>query len=338
MGRGYIPPMRRRVPTYPPTHPPCGVWGRAYVGLLQQRPDELREAVAGPVQPALHGAEVTPGDLGDLLIALPLELAQHEHDTVMLGQLAHALIHGVLEEPLAVQIVGPRGRVLELQRPVIGLPVLLDRLEQHQRIATAVAQLVLRQVRRDGVDPRREFLRLIEPVQVAEHPDEHFLHQVLGPLPVPDRPVDEIEQARLVAVDQGAERLGIAAEVALHHLAVVELVERRPLQRPHTRLARQFEDCPHTRSRSRTGPSSSMMAWHEAYRRTGRANHRSRGQLQNADPAAPCFPVPRRGHQNATAATGIPPYKGWRPLSWRRGSPHPGSRPARPSVSAAPPR
>src|SRR5438128_107158 len=250
MGREYIPLAPRRVPTYPPTHPPRGVCGDVGVWeLLQQRRDQLSEAVPGPVEPALHGAEVARGDLGDLLIALALELAQHEHHSVMLGQPHDAPIHRVLQEPLAVQIVGPRGRILELQRPVVGLPVLLDRLEQHQRVAATVAQLVLGQVRRDRVDPRRELLGLVEAVQVPEHPDEHLLHQVLGPLPVPDGPVDEIEQPRLIAVDQGAERLGVATEVALHHLAVVELVERCPLQRPRAPpwLRGESEDRPHAR-------------------------------------------------------------------------------------------
>src|SRR2546426_11367118 len=348
MGREYIPLVPRRVPTYPPTHPPRGVCGDVGVWeLLQQRRDQLSEAVPGPVEPALHGAEVAGGDLGDLLITLALELAQYEHHPVMLGQLAHALIHRVLQEPLAVEIVGPRGRVLELQRPVVGLPVLLDRLEQHQRVAAAVAQLVLGQVRRDRVNPRREFLGLVEPVQVPEHPDEHFLHQVLGPLPVPDRAVDEVEQARLVAVDQGAERLRVASEVALRHLAVVEIVERRPLQRPRARLAREFEDCPHARSLSRMaawdplGPRLPFLisqARHEAYRRAGRSNRRSRGHLENAAPGPACSPVLPRGHQYATAAAGIPPYRGWPRWSWRRGSPHPGSQPAPPSGAAAPAR
>src|SRR5207245_650486 len=92
-----------------------------------------------------------------------------------------------------------------------------------------------------------------------------------GPLPVPDRAVDEVEQARLVAVDQGAERLRVASEVALRHLTVVEIVERRPLQRPRARLAREFEDCPHARSLSRMAawdplgprlPFLSLFPWH----------------------------------------------------------------------------
>src|SRR2546427_7621582 len=230
MGREYIPLAPRRVPTYPPTHPPRGVCGDVGVWeLLQQRRDQLSEAVPGPVEPALHGAEVAGGDLGDLRITLALELAQHEPHPVMLGQLAHALIHRVLQEPLAVEIVGPRGRVLELERPVVGLPVLLDRLEQHERVAAAVAQLVLGQVRGDRIDPGGELLRLVEAVQMPEYADEHLLHQILGPLPVPDRAVDEIEQSGLVAVDERAEGLPIARQVLEHQPAVVQLVERLAL-------------------------------------------------------------------------------------------------------------
>src|SRR5205809_3427358 len=175
-------------------------------GLLQQRADELGEAVAGSIEAALHRTQIAAGDVRDLGVALPLELAQHEHGAVMGRQLAHALVHRLFQIALAVQVVGARRGVLELERPVVGLPVLLDRLEQDQRVAAAIAQLVLTQVRGDRVDPRRELLGLIEPVEVAEHADEHLLHEVLSPFAVADRPVDEVEQAGLVAVDQGPER------------------------------------------------------------------------------------------------------------------------------------
>src|SRR5207248_3348880 len=76
-----------------------------------------------------------------------------------------------------------------------------------------------------------ELLRLVEPVQMPEHPDEHLLHQVFRPFPVPDGPIDEIEQASLIAVDQGAERLRVARQVLEHQPSVVELVQRPALQR-----------------------------------------------------------------------------------------------------------
>src|SRR5204863_182139 len=125
---------------------------------------------------------------------------------------------------------GPRRGVLELQRAVVRFPVLLDRLEQYQRVARPVPQLVFREVRGDRVDPGRELLRLVEPVQVPKDPDEHLLNQVFGPFPVPDGSIDEIEQASLVTVDQRAERLGVARQVLEHQSPVVELVQRPPLQ------------------------------------------------------------------------------------------------------------
>src|SRR3989442_7533638 len=155
--------------------------------LLEQRLDELGEAVAGPVEPALDRPQIAAGDVRDLRVALPLELAQHEHGPMVDGELPDALVHGLLEIPLAVEVIRPGGRVLELQRAVVGLPVLLDRLEQHERIAAAVAKLVLGQVRGDRIDPRRELLGLVEPVQVAKYADKHLLHEVFSPLAIADR-------------------------------------------------------------------------------------------------------------------------------------------------------
>src|SRR5690606_22144569 len=50
--------------------------------LIQQRRDQLREVVPCTVQTALHRAQVHPRDLRDLLVRLPLHLAQHEDDTM----------------------------------------------------------------------------------------------------------------------------------------------------------------------------------------------------------------------------------------------------------------
>src|SRR5213596_2930911 len=139
--------------------------GSGLVGcLLQQGLDELGEAVPGPIEAALHGAQVAARNVGDLGVALAFQLAEHEHGPMVGGQLVHALVHGFLQEPLAVQVVGPGRGVLELEWPVVRLPVLLDRLEQHQGVTAAVPKLVLREVRRDGIDPGRELLGLIEAV------------------------------------------------------------------------------------------------------------------------------------------------------------------------------
>ena len=100
------------------------------VYLNQDGADQLGEAVSGPIQAALDRPQIAPGDLGNLLVALPFKLPQDEHLPVVFRQALNTLIHGVLQEALAVQVVGPRGRILELQRPMVGFPVLLDRLEE----------------------------------------------------------------------------------------------------------------------------------------------------------------------------------------------------------------
>src|SRR5580765_4972771 len=114
---------------------------------------------------------------------------------------------------------------------MIGFPILLDRLEQHQRITTAIAQLVLRQIRGDRVNPGRKLLGLIEAMQVAENANEHLLYEVFGALPVTDGAIHEVQQARLVTVDTGTERLRFSSQMPHHHLAVIELVQRLALMR-----------------------------------------------------------------------------------------------------------
>src|SRR5882762_2164532 len=101
---------RRDETGYPAPRPP----GPPAPTLLQQRTDELGEAVPGSIEPALHRAQVAPRDVGDLGVALAFQLAQHEDGAVVCGQLLHALVHGLLEEALAVQVVRPGRGVFEL--------------------------------------------------------------------------------------------------------------------------------------------------------------------------------------------------------------------------------
>src|SRR5438477_10002746 len=226
---------RRARPRFPPAPRPQpqgrgwgGGWGATACGavLLQERTDQLGEAVPGPIEAAFHGAQIAPRDVGDLSVALAFQLAEHEDGPVVGGQLVHALVDGFLEEAFAVQVVGPGRSVFELERAVVRLPVLFDRLEQHQWVAATVPELALGQVRRDGVDPARALLGLLEAVELTEHAEEDLLHEVLRALPVSNGPIDEVEQPGLVAVYQGAEGLGVARQVLKHQPAVVKLVQR----------------------------------------------------------------------------------------------------------------
>ena len=81
-------PWPRRVP-WP------GV-GRVVLCLNEDGADQLGEAVARPIQATLHSPQIAPRDLGDLLIALPFELPEHEHLPVVLREPLDALVDGVL--------------------------------------------------------------------------------------------------------------------------------------------------------------------------------------------------------------------------------------------------
>src|SRR5712691_10568208 len=97
-----------------PGPPPRAAGGRGGTGLLEQGRDHLSKAVARPVETTFHRAQVATGDVGDLSVALPFQLAQHEHRAVVRGELSHALIHRLFEIALAVQVVGARRGVFEL--------------------------------------------------------------------------------------------------------------------------------------------------------------------------------------------------------------------------------
>jgi hypothetical protein len=90
---------------------------------------------------------------------------------------------------------------------------LTEILKEDQRGTAPVAQLVLGKIGGNGIEPGGELPGRIEAIEVTVHPEEGFLHQVLGPLPVPDHPVDEVEQPDLIAVNQNLERPRISVQV-----------------------------------------------------------------------------------------------------------------------------
>src|SRR5688572_10709115 len=194
--------------------------------LVEERLDSLRERVARAMQPALHRSQVHAGDLGDLLVALALELTEAEHQPMVLGQLLDRALHEASEIPLPVEIVRPHRVILELDRPMILFPAARQTLEKHERAPRAVAQLVLGEVARDRVDPRRELLRRVEAMEVARHPDERFLDQVLGAVCVAGLTGDEVDEALAVPVVELPERTGHALEMGRDELLVLQLLER----------------------------------------------------------------------------------------------------------------
>ncbi len=142
-------------------------------------------------------------------------------------QLRHRLLHLLPQMPLPVQVVRAVRVVLPLQGPMVRVPVLLDGLEQDQRVPRPVPQLVLRQVPRDRVHPRRELPGLVEPLQVSVHPHQRLLHDVLRPRSVPDHPVHEIQQPDVIPVRQHRERTLLTRQRRRRQLAVPHLPQHR---------------------------------------------------------------------------------------------------------------
>ena len=100
--------------------------------LIEERLDPLGEGVSGAVQPALYGPEVDAGDFGDLLVALPLQLAQLENQPMVLGQLLHRVFHEAFEITLSIEVVGPHPKILELDGAVVIVPIVGEPLEENQ--------------------------------------------------------------------------------------------------------------------------------------------------------------------------------------------------------------
>src|SRR4029077_17035021 len=164
------------------------------------------------------------------------------------------------------------------------------------RVSGAVPNVSLREVGRDGIDPGRELLGLIEAVEMPEHADKDLLHEVLRPLPVSNGPIDEVQQPGLVAVYQGAEGLGVAREVLKHQPAIVQLVQRLALEgaRRHDYLAIPLEGCWH-----RALPVQACTSSYIRYgtNRTRRINHVTIG-------VATASPAQRRGGTTRPSSSG----------------------------------
>src|SRR6266436_8147972 len=107
---------------------------------------------------------------------------------------------------LAIHVIRTGCRVFELERTIIVLEVLLDRLKENQRVTRAVAQLVLGQIRGNRIDPGRKLLRAVKAMQVAIDTNENLLHQIFRLFPVPNCAVYEIQETRLVPRNQLRER------------------------------------------------------------------------------------------------------------------------------------
>jgi hypothetical protein len=126
-----------------------------------------------------------------------------------------------------IEIIGAIAVVFKLEWSVICLPILLDGLKVNQRVAAPVAEFVLGKIRRDGVNPSRKFLRLVEAVQVTVYADENLLHQVFTALSITDRSVDEVQQSTLVSLDQLLEGQGVAGQMSRDNLGIGQLASER---------------------------------------------------------------------------------------------------------------
>ena len=177
------------------------------------------------MESALHRAEIHAGDLGDLLVALPLEFTQPEDESVMLRKLLDGVLDNPLEESLAVEVVRPHADVFELKGAMILVPVVGQLLEQDEGAPRPVAELVLGEVARNGVDPGRELLARIESMQVSRDTDESLLYEILSPVSVTRLASDEVDEPIPVSIEEFLEGAGPTVEVGGDEFLVAQLIQ-----------------------------------------------------------------------------------------------------------------
>jgi len=129
---------------------------------VEQVLDSLSEGIPGAMKPALDGSQVHSGDLRDLLVALSFKLPEPKDQPMVLRQLFDRVLDEPLKESLPIQVVGPHAKVLELQRTMVIIPAIRKLLKKHKRASGTVPKLILRQIARNRIHPRRELLAGIE--------------------------------------------------------------------------------------------------------------------------------------------------------------------------------
>jgi len=143
----------------------------------------LPKAPASTEQHALHDGLRDAHALTDLVIGATLELSQHDHPVVALGQTAERAPE-IVEPLLALEGDVGRGR-----KRVQSAPVRVSiKFERHLLDAAGTAGLVDAGVLGDLIDPRLECDRLRAGAQAPQRRDENLLDDVLGTAVIPDHP------------------------------------------------------------------------------------------------------------------------------------------------------
>lgn len=103
--------------------------------------------------------------------------------------------------------------------------ILFESAEEDEWMARAVAKLVLGEIRADFVDPDRELPGLVEPANMPINAQKDFLYQVFGHPAVTYHVIDEVDEARLVALDELGEGLFVAVDVGPNDLDILKNLE-----------------------------------------------------------------------------------------------------------------
>lgn len=133
--------------------------------------------------------------LADLDVSETFDVVKHDHRPRSLGKLRQCMSQSLLE--LSVLRWIPKGRLQSVTQ-------LLSRPD------FSATDHIQRSVRNDAVEPRREPLRRIEPVDCGPGPDESFLHRIFRIfVNCHDRPCYKV-RAALVRADKPREGVLVA--------------------------------------------------------------------------------------------------------------------------------
>lgn len=187
---------------------------------VAERPGELRPASGDA---ALHGADGHPEALGDLAVVEVVDVAEHDGDPELLGQVGDGTLEvGSVGDRRVDGVVGVLADTVgEVDRLVGAGGTVASARERHGRPSTTPPELVEAGIGGHAVRPGGERRAAVETGQATCDGDEGLLGGVGGVGGVAGDPPAHGEDAVVVTAQQLLERVAVAALRGCHQGEIV---------------------------------------------------------------------------------------------------------------------